>query len=81
MKQHSVIGREATGFYFLGYGPDLLTLRNDLNRALSVVRAPKLIEISNVHSRKLPCVIVKGKKDELQKIQDYLAAHDTYTQR
>lgn len=81
MKQYSIIGRDVTGFYFLGYGPDLLTLRDDLNRALSVVRAPQLIEISNIHSRKLPCVMVKGKKEELQKIQDHLATHDTYTQR
>ena len=44
-KQYSVIGRDATGFYFLGYGPDHLTLRNDLNKALSVVQVPKLTEI------------------------------------
>jgi hypothetical protein len=80
-KQFSAIGRDAKGYYFLCYGSDLLTLRADLNKALSAVKVPKLIEISDVHSRQLPCVIVKGKKEELEKIKMYLAIHEKYIDR
>jgi hypothetical protein len=80
-KQFSVIGRDATGFYFLCYGPDDLTLRDDLNRALSVVKIPRLIEINAVRSSKLPCLIVKGKKEELENIQQYLASEQAYSKR
>jgi hypothetical protein len=77
-KQFSAIGRDATGFYFLCYGSDLLTLRGDLNKALSAVKVPKLVEISDVHSRQLPCVMVKGKREELEKLKMYLATHEKY---
>jgi hypothetical protein len=80
-KQFSAIARDATGFYFLCYGPDLLTLRGDLNKALSAVKAPKLIEISAVHSRQLPCMIIKGKREELEKLKVYLATHERYVNR
>jgi hypothetical protein len=80
-KQFSAIGRDATGFYFLCYGPDLLPLRGDLNKALSAVKVPKLIEISAVHSRQLPCMIVKGKREELEKLKVYLATHERYVDR
>ena len=80
-KRFSVIARDAKGPYFLCYGPDLLTLRSDLNKALSAVTVPKRIEIADVHSREHPCVIVKGKTDELEKLRAYLAAHERYTQR
>ena len=49
-KQFSAIGRDAKGFCFLCYGSDW-TLRGDRNKALSAVNVPKLIEISDVHSR------------------------------
>jgi hypothetical protein len=75
------MGRDATGFYFLCYGPDDLTLRDDLNKALSVVKTPRLIEISVVRLSKLPCLIVKGKKEELEKIQQYLASEQAYSKR
>ena len=67
-KQFSAIGRDAKGFCFLCYGSDLLTLRGTLNKALSAVNVAKLIEISDVHSRQLPCVIVKSKREELEKL-------------
>jgi hypothetical protein len=80
-KQFSEIGKDAKGFYFLCYGPDLLTLRGDLNKALSEVKVPRLIEIRDVHLRQLPCVIVKGKREELEKLKKYLATYERYTER
>ena len=80
-KQFSQIGNDASGPYFLCYGPDLLTLRSDINKALSAVKVPKLIRVSDVPSRQLSCVIVKGKLEELEKVKMYLAMHERYTYR
>jgi hypothetical protein len=80
-KQFSAIGRVAGGFFFLCYGPDLLTLRSDLNKALSALKVPKEIEISDVYSRLRPCMIVKGKGEELGKLKMYLATHERYIDR
>ena len=81
VKRFSDIGRDSKGFYFLCYGPDLLTLRGDLNKALSVVKLPQLIEISDIHSRHFPHIIVKGKLEELLKVRMHLATHECYTYR
>ena len=77
-KQFSAIGKDAKGFFFLCYGPDLLTLRGDLNKALSTLKVPKAIEISDVHLRQRPCVMVKGQREELGKLKMYLATHERY---
>ena len=75
-KQFSAIGRDAKGFCFLCYGSDLLTLRGDLNKALSAFNVPKLIEIVTFIGQ-LPWVIVKGKREELEKIKKYLSTPKT----
>ena len=80
-KQFSAIGKDAKGFFFLCYGPDLLTLRRDLNNALSTLKDPSAIEISDVHSRERPCVIVKGKAEDLGKLKMYLATQEKYIDR
>jgi hypothetical protein len=80
-KQFSAIGRDAKGFFFLCYGPDLLTLRSDLNKALSTLKVPKVIEISDIHLRQNPCVIVKGKGEDLGTLKMYLATHERYIDR
>lgn len=80
-KQISGLGKDAEGFYFLCYGPDRLTLRSDLNKALSAVKIPKLVAISDVQSRQLSCVIVKGEIEELERIRKYLATQGRYAYR
>ena len=80
-KRLSAIGRDSNGPYFLCYGPDLLTLRSDLNKALSAIKVPRTIAIVDVHSRQHPCVIVRGKMEELEKIKMYLATQERYVQR
>ena len=80
-KQFSAIGKDAKGFFFLCHGPDLLTLRRDLNKALSTLKDPNAIEISDVHSRERPCVIVKGKAEDLGKLKMYLATQEKYIDR
>ena len=80
-KQFSEIGNDQTGPYFLCYGPDLLTLRSDLNKALAAVKVPKLVQVSDVPTRNLACVMVKGRLEELEKVKMHLATHERYTYR
>ncbi len=81
LKQFSEIGNDQTGPYFLCYGPDLLTLRSDINKALSAVKLPKLVHVSDVPTRNLPCVMIKGRLEELEKVKMHLATHERYTFR
>jgi len=80
-KRISRIGRNANASHFLCCGPDLLTVRSDLNNALAVVEAPRYIEVTDMHLRQNPCVIVKGRKEELEKLKMYLVTHQRYAQR
>lgn len=80
-RQFSAMGRDAKGFYFLCYGSDLLSIRSDLNKALAAVKVPRAIELTDVHSRQLPCVIVKGKVEDLEKLRMHLATHERYSVR
>jgi len=79
-KRLSRIGRDAKAAHFLCCGPDLLTVRSDLNNALSVVEAPRLIEVTDMPLRQNPCVIVKGRKEELEKLKTYLVTRESYSQ-
>ncbi len=79
-KRISRIGRDARASHFLCCGPDLLTVRTDLNNALSVVESPRQIEVFDMHLRQNPCVIVKGKKEELEKLKSYLVTREKYAQ-
>jgi hypothetical protein len=81
VKRFSKIGRDSKGFCFVCYGPDLLTLRGDLNKALSVVKLLQLIEIIDHHSQHFRHIIVKGKLEELLKVRMHLATHERYSYR
>lgn len=77
-KRRSRTGRLAKASHLLCCGPDLLTVRSDLNNALAVVEAPRHIEVTDMHLRQNPCVIVKGKKEELEKLKAYLVTRGRY---
>jgi hypothetical protein len=81
LKEFSQLGKDAEGFYFLCYGPDLLSIRTDLNKALSTVDSPRFVQLVDVHSRQRPCIVVKGKIEQLEKLRMYLATNERYAIR
>jgi len=80
-KRLTRIGRDAKAPFFLCCGPDLLTVRSDINNALSVVKVPRQIELTDVHSIRNPCVIVRGEQEELEKLTTYLVTAQRYSRR
>ncbi len=77
-KKLSRIGKDSKTPFFLCFGPDLLDVRSDLNNALSTVVTPRDIRLSDVHSMRNPCVIVRGEESELRKLTTYLVTNERY---
>ncbi|HUI69073.1 MAG TPA: hypothetical protein VL354_01045 [Spirochaetia bacterium] len=77
-KQPSKNGKPPKASHLMCCGPDLLTVHTDVKDALSVLESPKQIKVVNMHLRQNPCVIVKGKKEELEKLKTYLVTRERY---
>jgi len=71
-------GRPAKASHLLCCGPDLATVHSDLDNALAVTEASRQIEVTDMHLRQNPCVIVEGKKEELERLKTYLVTRGRY---